>query len=52
MVLKYPERNVNYLRQSYNSNPNEIIPISFNMYNTLYETYYMIEPKDRYLVQM
>ena len=25
------------------SDPHEIIPISFNMYNTLYETYYRIE---------
>ena len=33
------------------SNPHEIIPISFNMYNTLYETYYRIEMKDKYLVQ-
>ena len=34
-----------------NSDPHEIIPISFNMYNTLYETYYRIEPQDQYLVQ-
>ena len=34
-----------------NSNPHEIIPISFNMYNTLYETNYRIEMKDQYLVQ-
>ena len=34
------------------SNPHEIIPISFNMYNALYETYYRIEPQDRYQVQM
>ena len=34
-----------------NSNPHEIIPISFNMYNTLYETYYSVEMKDQYLVQ-
>ena len=34
------------------SNPHEIIPISFNMYNALYETYYRIEPTDRYVVQM
>ena len=34
------------------SNLYEIIPISFNMYNTLYETYYRIDPMDRYLVQM
>ena len=34
------------------SNPHEIIPISFNMYNALYETYYRIDPADKYLVQM
>ena len=34
-----------------NSNPHEIIPISFNMYNTLYENYYGIETEDRYLVR-
>ena len=34
------------------SNPHEIIPISFNMYKTLYETYYRIGPTDKYLVQM
>ena len=28
------------------SDPCEIIPISFNMYNVLYETYYRIQPKD------
>ena len=33
------------------SNPHEIIPISFNMYYTLYETYYKIETTDKYLVQ-
>ena len=33
------------------SNPHEIIPISFNMYNTLYETYYRIETTDQYLVE-
>ena len=33
------------------SNPHKIIPISFNMYNTLYETYYRIEITDQYLVQ-
>ena len=39
-------------RQSHDdSNPHEIIPISFNMYNTLYETYYRIEMIDQYLVQ-
>ena len=30
----------------YNGNPHEIIPISCNMYNVLYETYYRIEMKD------
>ena len=34
-----------------NSNLHEIIPISFNMYNVLYETYNRIEMKDQYLVQ-
>ena len=34
------------------SDPHEIIPISFNMYNTLYENYYRDDPIDRYLVQM
>ena len=34
------------------SNLHEIIPISFNMYNTLYKTYYRIEATDKYLVQM
>ena len=39
-------------RQMHNtSNLHEIIPILFNMYNTLYETYYRVEPTDRYLVQ-
>ena len=39
-------------RQMHNdSNPHEIIPISFNIYNVLYETYYRIEMKDQYLVQ-
>ena len=33
------------------SNPHEIIPILFNMYDTLYETYYRVEPMSRYLVQ-
>ena len=40
-------------RQIHNtSNPQEIIPISFNMYNALYEIYYRNDPTDRYLVQM
>ena len=34
------------------SNLHEIIPISFNVYNTLYKTYYRVELTDRYLVQM
>ena len=34
------------------SDPHEIILISVNMYNALYETYYRIEPQDQYLVQM
>ena len=33
------------------SNPHEIIPISFNMYKTLYETCYRVEMTDKYLVQ-
>ena len=33
------------------SDPHEIIPISLNMYNALYETYYRVKPKDQYLVQ-
>ena len=39
-------------RQTHNdNNPHEIIPISFNMYNTLCENYYSIEIEDWYLVQ-
>ena len=34
------------------SNPHKIIPISFNMYNTLHETYYRNDSTGRYLVQM
>ena len=34
-----------------NSDPHEIIPVSFNMYNALYKTYYKVEPEDQYLVQ-
>ena len=34
------------------SDPHDIIPISFNMHNTLHERYYKIETKERYLVQM
>ena len=30
------------------SNPYEIIPISFNMYKALHDTYYSIERKDQY----
>ena len=32
------------------SDPHEIIPISFNTYNALYDTYYRIDPQDLYLV--
>ena len=40
-------------RQTHNtSNLHESIPISFNMYDALYETYYRVDPTDRYLVQM
>ena len=28
------------------SDPHEIIPVSFNMYNALYKIYYIIEPQD------
>ena len=34
------------------SNPHEVIPILFNMYNTLYERYYNIEIEDTHLVQI
>ena len=33
------------------SDPHDIIPISFNMHNTLHEKYYKLETKERYLVQ-
>ena len=40
------------MRQKYNdSDPHDIIPISFNMHNTLYEIDYKIEAKERYLAQ-
>ena len=36
------------LRQTHdNSDPHVIIPISFNMHNTLHERYYKIETKER-----
>ena len=39
-------------RQNHNySNPHEIIPISFNMYQVLYENYYNIGNTENYLVQ-
>ena len=39
-------------RQTHNtSDPHEIIPMSFNMYNTLYETNYKNDSTDRYIVQ-
>ena len=34
------------------SDPHEIIPKSFSMYNAMYETYYRNDPIDSYLVQM
>ena len=34
-----------------NSDPHNIIPISFNMHKTLYENYYKVETKEKYLVQ-
>ena len=34
-----------------NSDPHDIIPISFNMHNTLHKRYYKIEMKERYLGQ-
>ena len=34
------------------SNPHEIIPISFNMHDILYKRYYNIGKSKRYLVQM
>ena len=40
-------------RQTHDTgDPHKIIPISFNMYNALYENYYRNDPIDRYLVQM
>ena len=40
-------------RQKHNdSNPHEIIPISFNMRNMLHEKYYNTGKSERYLVQM
>ena len=39
-------------RQKYDdSNPHEIIPVSFNMHNVLHEKYYNIRKSERYLVQ-
>ena len=35
-----------------NSNPHEIIPISFNMYQVLHEIYYSIGNTENYLVQI
>ena len=35
-----------------NSNPHEIMPISFNMHNLLHEKYYNIGKTEKYLVQM
>ena len=40
-------------RQKHNdSNPHEIIPISFNMHNILHERYYNIGKSEKYLVQV
>ena len=40
------------LRQAHDdSDPHNIIPISFNMHNTLHERYYKIETKEKCLVQ-
>ena len=33
-----------------NSNPDDIIPISFNMHETVHERYYKIETKEIYLI--
>ena len=32
------------------SDPHDIIPISFNMHKTLYENYYKMETKERYFI--
>ena len=41
------------LRQKHDdSNPHEIIPISFNMHNILHEKYYNIGKSEKYLIQM
>ena len=34
------------------SDMQDVIPVSFNMHNTLHERYYKIEMKERYLVQI
>ena len=34
------------------SNPHEIIPITFNMHNVLHEKYFNIGKSERYLIQM
>ena len=33
------------------SDPHDIIPISFNMHKTLYKNYYKTKTEERYLVQ-
>ena len=41
------------LRQTHdNSNPHDIIPVSFKMHNTLHGNYYKIEAKESNLVQI
>ena len=47
-LLRQTHDNSNFL---FNSNPRDIIPITFNMHSTLYENYYKTETKERYLVQ-
>ena len=51
--LYFPRFNQQYEKSTSNddSDPHDIIPISFHMYNTLYETFYRIELQDQYLVQ-
>ena len=34
-----------------NSDPHDIIPVSFNMHNVLHKKYYKLGLTDRYLVQ-
>ena len=54
MLYKRKRYDIDFLsRQKHDdSNPHDIIPISFNMYNILYERYYNLGLTDKYLVQM